>query len=193
MKGVHPAACKARKHFALHCRRFIEKLPRVRLYEEERVFNAQVGKTLHFDSTRDGVVIPRQLELRAPDGRLRVVEIGRSNADLAIRLPYNWSHSRHGTKVFWYFSNRRPFSGQLFEAMLYGEIQAALHVLLEHPAERIDLSRAIPFQAPIPLLLRDFEVPVCVKQAYRQGNGKPRVVGSIAGWEAYLLCDRCFQ
>ena len=193
VEPVRAPSGKARKHLALHCRRFIEELPRIRLYEKERVFNTQIGETLHFDSTRDGVVIPRQLELRSPDGQLRVVKIGRSNTDLAIRLPDDWSHCRYGTKVFWYLSSRRPLDGRLFEAMLYGEIQAALHVLLERPAERIDLTSQILAHEPIPLLLRDFEVPVRVEQAYRKRDGKPRVVGSIAGWETHLLCDRCFQ
>jgi hypothetical protein len=196
VEPVRTPPSKARKHFALHCRRFIEELPRIRLYEEERTFNRQISESSHFDSARDGVIVPRQLEIRSPDGRLRVVQIGRSNPDLAVRLPDDWGHRRYGTKIFWYLSSRRTLAGRLFEAMLYGEIQAALRVRLNRPVERVDITtrEALALANSVQWLkFRDLDIPVDVKTRYRDETSQAWVMGSIAGWETHLLCDRCFQ
>lgn len=196
VKRVRSPARKARQDFALHCRRFIEELPRVRLYEKERALRTEPGSTSHFNNTRDGVVIPHQLELRSPDGRVRVVEIGRTNTDLAIRLPYDWTQRRYGNKELWYLSNRRPIPGDIFEAMLYGEIEAALRVVLDSPGERVEsflLKKNFRLPNANMLMLRGFEVPVRIETRYRNRDGKARAAGHITGWETYLLCHRCFQ
>jgi len=180
----------------------IEQLPRIRLGEEARILGRYFTQSFHHDDARDGFVVPRKIEFRRAGWKRRVVQIRTAETQFAIVFPNHWPTKGYGRGILRPLSGDNPIPWWLFQPMLYGDVAPALHVFVPQSACVYDerepaVTSSAGFSALVHLptcLLRGHRFPVSHKSSYAKLPRRDAwIEGTISGWEAYLLCDRCLD